>query len=292
MQYRASIGYWQLFCSIKPKHESIDITCITFLYIFNCFIKSARFRGKSLPYTIMISLLLLVSGDIHPNPGPTQTLKMCQINMRSLQPSDRSVKLDEMYSMLVLENQFDIICVSETWLDSSISDAEVELYGYQLFRNDRNRHGGGVAIYAHNSLPVKKSTNVENFDIECVAVELKLNTKRFIILSCYRPPSSRSEGKEFIENFQNLINGIYVEGYDSIFLLGDFNDRCLDWSDDHRNSELGLEFKESIENNLLFQIISEPTYISHNYQSFFDLIITDSPGYVQNSGVGFPIGDP
>ena len=57
----------------------------------------------------MISVQLLVNGDINSNPGPFETLKMCQINMCSLQPTDRSVKLDEMYSMFVLENQCDII---------------------------------------------------------------------------------------------------------------------------------------------------------------------------------------
>ena len=47
------------------------------------------------------------------------------------------------------------MCVSETWLDGSISDKEVELRDYTVFRKDRNRHGGGVAIYVCNSLPVK-----------------------------------------------------------------------------------------------------------------------------------------
>ena len=42
----------------------------------------------------------------------------------------------------------------------------------------------------------------------------------------------------------------------------------------------------------MFQLIKDATYLSQNYQSLLDLIITDSPGYVLDSGVGNPIGDP
>ena len=38
-------------------------------------------------------------------------------------------------------------CIVETWLDSDISDAEVYISGYRVFRHDRNRHGGGVLVY-------------------------------------------------------------------------------------------------------------------------------------------------
>ena len=78
----------------------------------------------------------------------------------------------------------------------------------------------------------------------------------------------------------------------SVFLVGDFNDRCLNWDDQHRDSELGTRFKRIIEDNLLFQIIKEPTYIKQDYSSLLDLIITDSPGYIIDSGVRHPLGDP
>jgi hypothetical protein len=37
-------------------------------------------------------------------------------------------------------------------LDSSISDYEIKINGYDIVRKDRNRHGGGVAIDLRNSL--------------------------------------------------------------------------------------------------------------------------------------------
>ena len=60
----------------------------------------------------------------------------------------------------------------------------------------------------------------------------------------------------------------------------------------HAHCTLRVKFRDLIENNIMFQLIKDPTYIAANYQSLLDLIITDSPGYILDSGVGNPIGDP
>ena len=39
----------------------------------------------------------------------------------------------------------DILTISETRLDESISNAEVNIQGYNLWKKDRCRYGGGVA---------------------------------------------------------------------------------------------------------------------------------------------------
>ena len=41
---------------------------------------------------------------------------------------------------------------SETKLDSTVNDEEVEIDGYNLMRQDRNRNGGGVACFVSNSI--------------------------------------------------------------------------------------------------------------------------------------------
>ena len=47
-------------------------------------------------------------------------------------------------------NVFDVICVNETLCDSSIPDTELHLPGYNILREDRNRAGGGVALYIND----------------------------------------------------------------------------------------------------------------------------------------------
>ena len=37
-------------------------------------------------------------------------------------------------------------------LDLSVSNQEIKINGYDIVRKDRNRHGGGVAIYIRTSI--------------------------------------------------------------------------------------------------------------------------------------------
>ena len=45
------------------------------------------------------------------------------------------------------DEPFDILTLNETRLDSTFLDCEVQIPGYDIVRSDRNRYGGGVAIY-------------------------------------------------------------------------------------------------------------------------------------------------
>ena len=80
--------------------------------------------------------------------------------MRSLIPNDRNKRIDEIETILCNQRKCDVIGISETWLDVSINDSQVEIQGFQIFRKDRIRQGnrreaGGVAFYTRNSLPLR-----------------------------------------------------------------------------------------------------------------------------------------
>lgn len=45
-----------------------------------------------------------------------------------------------------------IITISETWLHSKISDYEIKIVDYVLYRSDRASRGGGVATYVSVNL--------------------------------------------------------------------------------------------------------------------------------------------
>ena len=70
-------------------------------------------------------------------------------NARSLLP-----KFEELCAIVEVEKP-DIICIVETWLSSEIEDNEVMIDNYQIIRQDRNRHGGGVLMYINSCLSVK-----------------------------------------------------------------------------------------------------------------------------------------
>ena len=90
---------------------------------------------------LIISLLLLCCGDIHPNPGPdTNFFSVMHLNIRSL-----IGKIDLIHAEY---NTYDIICLSETWLNRDIPNKDIMIPGYHIpIRRDRLTRGGGVAIY-------------------------------------------------------------------------------------------------------------------------------------------------
>ena len=95
-------------------------------------------------------MLLLESGDIETNPGPRKSfIKFCHWNLNGLAAHD-FVKMPLIEAFIKTHN-FDIICLSETFLDSSIdiSDTRININGYSLLRADHpnNTKRGGVCMY-------------------------------------------------------------------------------------------------------------------------------------------------
>ena len=100
----------------------------------------------NITYLFLILLLLITCGDVELNPGPLCNFKIAHINSRSINAPSR---LNDIETLLVNYHNFDIISVTETHLDHTIKDNDIELNNYRLFRKDRTRMGGGVAIYVN-----------------------------------------------------------------------------------------------------------------------------------------------
>jgi hypothetical protein len=229
-----------------------------------------------------------------------QNFKICHLNVNSLLAGvnisrhidSQQSKFDEIHTTLITEYQFDIIALSETWLDNSISDALIQLNDYVLYRRDRNRHGGGVLLYVNRSLPSCRRLDLEIDGTEMAWVEVIVDQKKVLICCCYRPPGQRAaEIDMFITNLQSSIDTALYTQSDHIFIIGDLNDRCVDWNDDRPVSELGTQLKDLVIVNNLYQIITEPTHFTDHSAYLLDVIITDSPGYMVSHGVMSPISN-
>ena len=88
-------------------------------------------------FTIVHIITLLMSGDVHPNPGPfISSVKFCHWNLNSILARN-SIKLSliEVYDSI---HKFDLIALSETYLNNSISNEDIPLQGFShnVFRSD------------------------------------------------------------------------------------------------------------------------------------------------------------
>ena len=68
------------------------------------------------------------------------------LNINSLLP-----KIEELRIIAKSTNDA-IIGISESKLDESVLETEIQIDNYKIFRYDRNRLGGGVACYIRNDL--------------------------------------------------------------------------------------------------------------------------------------------
>ena len=71
------------------------------------------------------------------------------------------------FQQLIHQHKPVIIDITESWCDSTISDIEISLAGYYLFREDRPvGMGGGVLLYCHHSLSVTPIHSLNNIGVE------------------------------------------------------------------------------------------------------------------------------
>ena len=68
-------------------------------------------------------------------------------------------------------------------------------------------------------------------------------------------------------------------------LSGDFNSKHSNWCSDDRPTQEGRKIDNDTSHFLLSQIIKEPTHISQSFSSCIDLIFTNQPNLVTDSGV-------
>ena len=74
-------------------------------------------------------------------------------------------------------HKVDILAVTETFLDSSISNAPAS---YLLFHRDRSGHGGGVLIFVRDSLQVTPHNDLSSF-----CDELPLAGSLYLFWTCF-----------------------------------------------------------------------------------------------------------
>ena len=140
--------------------------------------------------TMAASSLVLLAGDVSMNPGPildglprARGLRVAHLNVRSLVD-----KMDDM-GHLVQYKWFDIFTVSETWLNPTILDNELNLTGYIVVRHDRNiKRGGGMAIFVRNGIPYKHLTELSDEGCETCWIEInRVKCKKLYVCCVYRP---------------------------------------------------------------------------------------------------------
>ena len=112
-------------------------------------------------------------------------------------------------------HDFDIICVSETFLDSSYSndDPKFSIHGYAMLRSDHpsNTKRGGVCIYYKEHLPFVRRDDIANLD-ECIVGEIKVKNSKCFVTCLYRSPNQTADETDiFLSGLEQIWSSIALE---------------------------------------------------------------------------------
>lgn len=153
---------------------------------------------KNLPFNDSINIEDQVNNNTHkPEIQPSSCeedlfkhfkskgLHFIHCNARSLLPKLSEIKL------LAIKIRVAIIALTETWLDSSITNSEMDIDNYCLVRSDRNRNGEVFFLYIrkYTCIAFSQRTELQNDKLEGIWVDILLpKTKPILIGNIYRPP--------------------------------------------------------------------------------------------------------
>ena len=200
-------------------------------------------------------------------------LKYCHFNIASLLKNVDEVRL------FLKENDISVFALNETRLDDNVSDSEISAPMYNIVRKDRDRTGGGVAIYIKNSIDFQVVEHDVLSKLEAICIKICLpKSQPIYFLNWYRPPNAKIEVINLYENFLQ-----YLDNFNApILVMGDVN--CNIMGENHSS----LRAKYTDVNNLYTMEhinTDKPTRVTHNSATLIDHMLTNNMNFVKSCGV-------
>lgn len=148
-------------------------------------------------------------------------LLLGHLNVQSLVPKFNELKL------FIEQNKFDILALSETWLNDSVDTKSLMIADFNFVRVDRNTgaRGGGVSLYIHNRFRFELLDIPNNSNIEQLFIKIQYNGISFVTAVVYKPP--HMPYKLFIDALETSLT--HALSYcEDVICLGDVNVNFLD----------------------------------------------------------------
>ena len=133
----------------------------------------------------------------------------------------------------------DIVVFTETWLHDGFLNSELELFDFDIHRQDRNpqnnpsTRGGGVMICTKKQLKAVPIL-LDNCAVELCGVRITLEHGNVVVIAAYLPPvSTNFSSGDLISKFEALckivdnIQSMYPQ--DRMIVVGDFNLSKVQW---------------------------------------------------------------
>jgi len=199
-----------------------------------------------------------------------------------------------MDELSIRASNYDVIGITETWGSCDISDAELSLSGFQMFRVDRATRGGGVVLYVSEKYEAVLAQDIDTGGFrDCVWCRLCLQEIKLIIGVCYRSTASSVENDEALLSMFSSVASLADAGSCTV-IMGDFNLPSIDFKrssvEGSADSFAGRVF-DCLLDNFWYQHVTDFTRFRENQTpSCLDWIITDDPNVLEELTYLEPIG--
>ena len=175
-----------------------------------------------------------------------------------------------------------IIGITESWANNDITNAELGLEGYVMFRKDIiGRRGGGVLLYIKDTIPAYEVQLHEEADCnEAIWCNLVTGHTTVIIGVVYRCPNITKQNNDKIHNAINEVS----KG--DCIIVGDFNHGNIKWDTLQSTGVEDSTFYCLVQDNFLTQHVLEPTRAAR----VFDIVLFSQKEFVDNVEIQEPLG--
>ena len=181
-----------------------------------------------------------------------------------------------------------LISVCETWLTDQLTDTFICPKGYTVFRKDRLRRGGGVAIFVRGDIHAERVSIVfDKADVDIACIDLTFENQKIRVTVCYRPPYYTTDDIYYLDSLVTILSNLCMTAQQNI-VLGDFNLPSINWSHYTAPNEVCYDKFINFVNNVgLQQCVNTPTHENN----VLDIILTDNAYLISDVNVECPIGN-
>ena len=194
-------------------------------------------------------------------------------------------KLDE-FHLYLIENDIDVCCVTETWLNDTMSDALICPDDYVVHRQDRSTAGGGVAVFTKKLIrSVAVELPVEYKHLEIVCVDLSFSTTDCRVICIYRKPGFSPADVTYMIDCVKCLQRLCSTDKLTV-IAGDCNLPDIDWSFySGPCAPIYDAFLNFVNNYGFYQFVQEAT----REGNILDIVLSTSDTFLSDLTVTVPL---
>lgn len=167
----------------------------------------------------------------------------------------------------ILEQQnIDIVLLAETFLNEH---HEFNMPGFNIYRNDRDSHAGGVAIIIKKNIAHKQCSVYKTSKMENISISVKISGRDTILTSAYSPKYTASFEKDL---------RIISPRNSPFIIMGDLNAHHSSWNCARNNAAGRVVYDLQNRSHFFVHNTTTPTHFPHcgTTPSTIDLLLTNS----------------